>query len=185
MCIRDSYTTRLRDELVPFERDDQPGRTFYRNSGRSTRNGVELAWTQTWATHWSTQAGYTLNDFSFDDYQRDGTDFAGKRQPGIPRQQGFLTLRWTPGRITTSLRGRFIGELYADDANAVRVPGHALFDLGGSVSLGATGRWTLRAGINNLGDIDHADNVRINAFGGRYFEPAPGRHVFVGFNGEF
>ena len=179
------YTTRLRDELVPFERDDQPGRTFYRNSGRSTRNGVELAWTQTWATHWSTQAGYTLNDFSFDDYQRDGTDFAGKRQPGIPRQQGFLTLRWTPGRITTSLRGRFIGELYADDANAVRVPGHALFDLGGSVSLGAAGRWTLRAGINNLGDIDHADNVRINAFGGRYFEPAPGRHVFVGFNGEF
>ncbi|WP_348673177.1 TonB-dependent receptor [uncultured Abyssibacter sp.] len=179
------FTTRLRDELVPFERDDQPGRTFYRNSGRSSRDGVELAWTQQLTPRWSTHAGYTFSQFEFDDYMRDGMDFAGNRQPGIPRQHGYLTVSWAPGATLLSLRGRFIGELYADDANSTRVPGHALLDLGGSLPLDAKRRWTLRAGVNNLGDIDYADNVRINAFGGRYFEPAPGRHVYAGLEAAF
>src|SRR6185503_1772671 len=32
------------DELVPFELASQPGRTFFRNAGRSLRYGMELAW---------------------------------------------------------------------------------------------------------------------------------------------
>jgi iron complex outermembrane receptor protein len=36
------------------------------------------------------------------------------------------------------------------------------------------------AGINNLFDESYNNNIRINAFGGRYFEPATGRNVYVG-----
>ncbi len=36
-------------------------------------------------------------------------------------------------------------------------------------------------GTNNLFDESCNDNLRINAFGGRYFEPAPERNAFAGF----
>ncbi|MGB0515106.1 MAG: hypothetical protein ACPGJE_09735, partial [Wenzhouxiangellaceae bacterium] len=44
-----------------------------------------------------------------------------------------------------------------------------------------TGDWIVRlsAGVHNLLDQRYNDNVRINAFGGRYFEPAPDRHWFA------
>jgi len=49
------------------------------------------------------------------------------------------------------------------------------------------GKWLFQtyAGINNLFDESYNDNIRINAFGGRYFEPAPGRHVYVGVTANY
>ena len=35
-------------------------------------------------------------------------------------------------------------------------------------------------GINNLFDETYSDNLRINAFGGRFFEPAPDRNIYAG-----
>jgi len=35
-------------------------------------------------------------------------------------------------------------------------------------------------GINNLFNVAYNDNIRINAFGGRYYEPAPKMNVFAG-----
>jgi iron complex outermembrane receptor protein len=35
-------------------------------------------------------------------------------------------------------------------------------------------------GINNLFNEYYNSNIRINAFGGRYYEPAPERNVYAG-----
>ena len=35
-------------------------------------------------------------------------------------------------------------------------------------------------GVNNLLDVNYNANTRINAAGGRYFEPAPPLNVFAG-----
>jgi iron complex outermembrane receptor protein len=45
-----------------------------------------------------------------------------------------------------------------------------------------TGAWVLRPylGINNLLDEDYNNNIRINPFGGRFFEPAPLRNFYAG-----
>jgi iron complex outermembrane receptor protein len=37
-------------------------------------------------------------------------------------------------------------------------------------------------GINNIFNAHYSDNVRINAFGNRFFEPAPLSHFFLGFS---
>ena len=37
-------------------------------------------------------------------------------------------------------------------------------------------------GINNLFDEQYYDNVRLNAFGNRFYEPAPGFNVYLGLN---
>ncbi len=35
-------------------------------------------------------------------------------------------------------------------------------------------------GINNLFDESYNSDIRINAFGGRYYEPAPDRNLYAG-----
>ena len=52
--------------------------------------------------------------------------------------------------------------------------------LGASWSPG--GQWQIDPflGINNVFDEDYISNVRINGFGGRVLEPAPGRNVYGG-----
>jgi iron complex outermembrane receptor protein len=35
-------------------------------------------------------------------------------------------------------------------------------------------------GINNLFNTTYYDNIRLNAFGGRFYEPAPGRNFYLG-----
>ena len=39
---------------------------------------------------------------------------------------------------------------------------------------------SLFVGVNNIFDERYFSNVRINAFGGRAYEPAPGQHIYGG-----
>jgi iron complex outermembrane receptor protein len=75
----------------------------------------------------------------------------------------------------------YSGDLYADNANLVKVSSYTVANLRFSIDI-PSGKWLFRtyAGINNLFDESYNNNIRINAFGGRYFEPAPGRNVYVG-----
>jgi iron complex outermembrane receptor protein len=36
------------------------------------------------------------------------------------------------------------------------------------------------AGVNNISDENYADNIRLNAAFGRYYEPAPERNIYAG-----
>ena len=42
------------------------------------------------------------------------------------------------------------------------------------------GSLRLFTGLNNLSNTTYYDNIRINTFGGRYYEPAPTRNIYVG-----
>ena len=58
----------------------------------------------------------------------------------------------------------------------MRSPGQVLVHLhGGWRWRTGDGLWSLSAGVDNLLGRDTLDTLRINAAGGRYFEPAPGR----------
>ena len=63
-----------------------------------------------------------------------------------------------------------------------QVTGPALaFDLAAERRFRAAGlEWRGFARVNNLFDRDVVGSVIVNAGGGRYFEPAPGRHWMVG-----
>ena len=92
-----------------------------------------------------------------------------------------LAFRDEQGRFA-NLTVRHAGALYADNRNANKVPGYTVTDL----RFGQTWDWsdyalTAHLGLNNLTDERYFDNIRINAFGGRFFEPAPDRQIFGGF----
>jgi iron complex outermembrane receptor protein len=173
----------LEDELIPFELAAFPDRTFYSNAGSSSRMGLETALSWQHDSGFGIDASFTWSDFEFDSFIDDnGNDHSGNQLPGLPEQFGYLGFTYaTVNGFSGVLEAVYAGELYTNNANSVEVPSYTVANLRFNIDIRG-GEWLFRtyAGINNLFDEDYNDNIRINAFGSRYFEPAPGRHVYVG-----
>ena len=174
----------LEDELIPFELAAFPDREFYSNAGSSSRTGLETALSWNNQSGFEIDASFTWSDFKFDNFiDGSGSDFSGNMLPGLPQQFGYLGFNYaSTNGFSGLLEVVYAGDLYADNANTAEVSGYTVSNLRFSFDFD-TGKWLLRtfAGINNLFDEDYNNNIRINAFGGRFFEPAPGRHFYVGF----
>jgi iron complex outermembrane receptor protein len=127
---------------------------------------------------------YTYSDFTFDRFVSSaGQVFDGKRLPGIPRHQVFAELAYRhPAGLYAIWDILGVGGLYADNANATRIEGYQVSTLRVGHEWQA-GSWHVSpfVGVNNLFDEAYNGNVRVNAFGARYFEPAPDLNVFGGF----
>ena len=175
------YSIDLDDELLSYQLPDEPGRTYYRNIGESSRDGIETSLAWQLAPAWRVDASYSYARNRFDRYSLDGTDYADNEIPGLPRHLGFVELAWRPGRWSARVNARAVGSFYADDANQVRVPGVVLTNLRVAYRLPlAKMEITPYFGVDNLFDRAHFDNIRINASAQRYFEPGPGRTIFAG-----
>ena len=174
----------VEDELTPYQDPAQPGRTFFENAGSSDRDGIEIAYTRQLGAEVELSAAYTWSDFVFDRFEdADGDIFDGNRIPGIPQDLLQLGLSWFgDAGIYTSWDMTYTGELYADNANEVKVDAYTVSNLrAGYNHFSRDLEGSIFAGINNLFDEAYYGNIRINAaFGGRYFEPAPERNLFVG-----
>ena len=170
------------NEILPYELEAFPGRAFYRNAGATQRWGVEVFGSYQWE-QWELQASMTQAQYRF----TENNTSEGNTLPGIPNSQFFLQLGYTSlQNWQFQLTGEHIGSLYADTANAVQIEAFQKVRLQGgkTVALGNL-ELNLFAGINNLFDVRYFDNIRLNAFGGRYYEPAPGRNAFFGLSAAF
>lgn len=176
------------DELVPFEVPAFPGRTFFVNAGESTRTGIEagLQWQNKLGL--SVSLSLTYSDFRFNRFTDDnGVDFSGNRLPGVPRHLAYANLAFDRGAGWFGLAEvTYAGSFFADNANTTRTDSYLLSNLRFGFRY-ERDRWqsSIFAGVNNLLDEFYFDNVRTNAFGGRYFEPAPPRNVYAGFSVRF
>ena len=173
----------IEDELIPFELATSPGRTFYSNAGKSTRTGVETALSWTGEAGIGVDASLTWSDFTFDDFVDDnGNDFSGSNLPGLPEFFGYLGLKYqSENGFLATFETSYSGDLFANNANTVKVPSYVVSGLRASYQF-ESGNWLFQpyGGINNLFDENYNSNIRINAFGGRYFEPAPDRNYYAG-----
>jgi iron complex outermembrane receptor protein len=172
----------VRNALVPFQVPQAEGREFFRNAGESRHRGLEIG------AHGGlgparVSAAYTYSDFVFID---DGLASAldGNRIPGVPPHHLFAGLRVEAGRgFAVESELDHTSEYFATDANdpASVNPAATVLDL----RLLATtrfGRFAARPfiAVNNLTNERYNSSVVVNAFGGRYFEPAPGRNLVLG-----
>lgn len=178
------FAVRTRDEIVNIQTD---GNAFS-NAGRTRRHGVELGAEYFLSDRLSLAGAYTWSDFRFRDFEDDdGNDFAGNRLPGLPRHALFGEVAWRePDGAYALLDTLIVSSVYADNANDEAVAGHGVVNarIGTVQTMGASEVETF-VGINNLLDKDYFSNVRINAAGGQFFEPAPGRNVHAGVRARF
>lgn len=171
----------LDDELIPFE-DSESGRTAFRNAGRSRRYGLEVEWAAQLLDSLRWTGAVTWIDAEFRDYVVDGVELDGNQEPGIPSWWIFqeLAYRHSSG-FYAALEAFFVDALFVDDANTTRSPSYELLNLRAGF-VHTAGAWTFSPflGLANLTDAEYDGTVRLNAQGGRFFEPAPGFNAYGG-----
>lgn len=170
------------DDIVPFELEAFPDRTFFRNAGSAERFGVEVA-TVFWLNNTIRfNASYAWSRFTYNRFEIPLGNFNGNRLPGIPEHLAFLQgLYRSQKGLVIRWNMQYRGDFFANDSNAVTEASAVISNLSVSQKLSFDG-WNLSPyfGVNNLFDTQYNDNVRLNAFGGRFFEPAPGINVYGG-----
>ena len=171
------YTINTQNEILPYELADFPDRDFYRNAGSTTRRGIELFWEHRRGP-WEWMASYNYASIKFDNYVLRDKNLSGNKLPGVPEQQFTASLKYNfLGGWGTALQSQYSGNLYADDANQTMVEDYFLVNFRLWKSLD---KISFFCGINNLLDKTYFDNIRINAYGKRYYEPAPMRNFYLG-----
>jgi len=168
------------NEILPYELEAFPGRFFYQNAGATRRYGIELAGAFQWK-RWDIQASLTQAQHQFK--AQDATEAVDKKSlPGIPNSQAFLQLLYTSTNDWNwMLSGEQLGRFYANNSNSVVIQSFqkVRFQALKTVQV-PWGELHFLGGINNLLNQTYFDNIRLNAFGGRYYEPAPGRNLYLG-----
>jgi iron complex outermembrane receptor protein len=128
-------------------------------------------------------ASYAYNDFRFGRYPSGGTDLRGNRLTGTTPHTLSAGLEFTE-RLGFYLSPNLSHQasVVLTDASTETAPGYWVF--------GARGGWrrtlaghletNLYAGLDNATDRRYSLGNDLNAFGGRYFQPAPGRAWYAG-----
>ena len=106
----------------------------------------------------------------------------GNALPGVPEHRAAIRLEVSRGGLFVAPEASARSRLWADDANTASASGAVVFDV-------AFGHRGVRAGgalllpfvrVQNVLDAQTVGSVAINARGGRFYEPAPGRGVSAG-----
>jgi iron complex outermembrane receptor protein len=171
------------DELVAFEIPTQPGRDFFNNAGKSERKGFEMLLATEPVDGLKASLAYTYSDFTFEKFiDVNANDFGGKTIPGIPEHlvHADLTYAHNSG-LFANFDVLYSDKVFTNNANSASSDSYVVSNL----KLGYTrffNNWEFSPfiGVNNLADEHYNGNVRINAFGQRFFEPAPERNIYGG-----
>lgn len=161
------------------------GRATYKNAGKTTRQGVELAVSSEIGGGLSAYGSYAYLDAQFDDaFVSNGNPVAaGNKIPGAPETTAYAELAWRLPSIGmfTAVEARYTGKIYVNDVNS---------DFTGESTVV---NWRLSfeqklgpitvsefARIENLFDETYVGGVNVNDGNSRFFAPAPGRNSLLG-----
>jgi iron complex outermembrane recepter protein len=173
------FQVRTRDEIVQVA--TEPDR--FANAARTRRSGLEAGLAYDLGPGLTLTGAYTWARYRFREFtDATGEDLRGRRLPGLPEHVLFAELAWRePGGVYAILDTLALGPVHADNANREPVAGYAIvnFRIGARRMVNGTEIETFAA-LNNLTDRHYFSNVRVNAAGGRYFEPAPERNLYAG-----
>ncbi|MFQ5513757.1 MAG: TonB-dependent receptor family protein [Myxococcota bacterium] len=187
------FALRIRNALVPFEDARDPGRsdTFFRNAGEVRRQGLELGLSARLRTGLSVRAVYSWARFRYHDFDarelllgggESVVELDGRREPNTAEHTLGAELRMEhPSGLFAVLSLRRFSERDVDDANTLESEAATLSDLRLGYRLDRPGiQLTPVLGFRNWSGTDYDGSLRPNAGGGRFFEPAPGREIYLG-----
>jgi iron complex outermembrane receptor protein len=163
------------------------GRAFFRNAGKTHNDGAEIGVSVAPVGGLTLNGAYTYARYRFAEYLLGDTlSLAGNRLPGVPEHFWRLGLRASlPADFYLDADHTISTSVAADDANT---PSLIVPAWGAGVTNARFG-WNGRAGtmdiapfvgVNNLWDRRYVGSVTLNGIGGRVYEPAPRRVIYVG-----
>lgn len=176
------FRTDLEDDLVPFEVPADPGRQFFRNAGESRHTGWEVSVDGRLSDAARVRVAYTHVNARFRSFVTEDADHSGNRVPGLAPDRVDALAVFTRGPAYVEARGLYQGPVPVDDAGAFSSPDYFVADLRAGLERVPVGGILASPylAVANVFDERYNSSVTVNAFGGRYFEPGPGRTYRVG-----
>ncbi|WP_114777413.1 TonB-dependent receptor family protein [Botryobacter ruber] len=183
-----AFAFRLRETIV--SRQDVSSVAVSRNVGSTRQNGVETALAYTFTDNaeqflsflqlWTS---YTYSHFRFKAYQQNNTDLSGNKLTGVAPHAATtgLDLRTRPG-FYLNLTTNYSDRIPLTDENTVFSEAYLVAGARAGIRrpLGRHLSLDLFAGIDNATDQKYSLGNDLNAFGARYFQPAPPRNYYGG-----
>jgi iron complex outermembrane recepter protein len=187
------FQFRLSDAIV--RRVDSTGAEYFINAGGTNQKGFEgfAEWyailnpSKKAIQQLRIWTSFTLFDFKFTDYTVASTDFSGKNITGVPDKVfligadiGFL------GNFYLNTTFNYTSRLPLNDANAVYASQYRLLQsrLGWRIPMRKMAL-EIFTGVDNALNQKYSLGNDINAFGSRFYNPAPVRNYFGGVNWRF
>jgi iron complex outermembrane receptor protein len=187
------FSFRLEDAIV--RRVDAQGAEYFVNAGGTKQNGVE-AFMESYVVNspggilrqmriWSSASFF---DFVFSDYKVNTNDYSGNKLTGVPSKVilAGLDASFAAG-FYLNATFNYTSTLPLTDANDVFADDYRLWQgrIGWKHKWKANVATELFAGIDNAGNELYSLGNDINAFGRRYYNPAPERNYFAGLRVTF
>ncbi|MGY6561545.1 MAG: TonB-dependent receptor [Luteibaculaceae bacterium] len=180
------FNNRLRETITTFVNEN--GVVLFQNSGETNQFGLETSVSATLLKR-KTKAlntikhrvSYQYYDFEFRNYTQRENDFSGNQLTGVPTHALDNVLQTNIYKeLVWQIHHRYVSETPLNDANTVFADAFSLVNTSLIWPI-AFKKFTLRTqiGVENLLDITYSLGNDLNAFGGRFFQPAPGRNYFV------
>lgn len=181
-----SFYYRLKDSIVQQQSDR--GTVLFRNAGSTKQVGIEINTSVLLVEdydapleqlRWNT--AYTWNHFRFDEYLTVDGDFSGNELTGVAPNVlvSSLFAQSKPGLYGT-VSFTYNDRIPLEDDNSVYSEAYKLVQLKTGWKGAIINKLTadVSFGIDNLLDERYSRGFDINAFGGRYYQPAPERNWF-------
>lgn len=184
------YLMTLDNAIVPSV--DSLGALVYNNTGTVEQQGLEgkisytfvkdkytnISFAQVWGN-------FTLQDFKFGEYEKNGENLEGNQLTGVPStifNTGFNFALKNGFYLNTSLR--YVGETPVNDVNSTFADAYTLLTArtGYRFFIGENWSAEVYAGGTNLLDETYSSFLQLNGFGGQYFNPSAPRSFYTGVN---
>ena len=179
----------LKDAIV--RQTNAAGAEYFTNAGAVVQKGVEaeLNWVilnsvgNKKINLLQLNSAYTRNNFKFGDYQSGNANYKGNNLTGVPDEilvAGIQTEFLNHFYLNVNLN--YTGTMPLNDANSAKASAYRLWQS----KLGWKGRIRKKSFdvymlIDNITNEQYSLGNDINAFGGRFFNPAPTRNFLFGF----
>lgn len=183
------YNYNMDNGIVRHLRDN--GAEFYLNAGEIKQKGIEASiWayllpmqTGRFIQTLSLQSAVSYNHYRFGNYQVNDNDFSRNKVTAVPdwvwTNSLFITF---PKQFRLNVSHNFTSAMPLDDANSFFSDKFHLVQLKGSWNrkMNQSLQIEFFAGIDNLLNEKYSLGNDINAFGNRFFNPAPTRNYYGG-----
>lgn len=180
-----AYFIRTKNELIPFQVETAPGQDYFRNAGSTIRRGGEATLRFSPVAVMDLISTLTYIDACYKKFTVKGSDFTGNLIPGINHFHWDTELKCHNSKgFCFSIKMENYGKMYVDDANSESTKTYTLVDLivgHDGLTLGKNWKksFIFSGGISNLFNRKFITAVTVNASANRYFEPGPGRTIYV------
>ncbi|MDX5435850.1 MAG: TonB-dependent receptor [Pontibacter sp.] len=179
---------RLKETIV--SRQDVSSVAVFRNVGNTDQKGLETSLGYTLLDE-PTQslsllkvwASYTYSHFRFDEYQQDENDYSGNEMTGVAPHAATAGLDLnTRFGLYLNLTANYVDEIPLNDENTVYADSYLVAGARAGIKrqLGQHLGLEVFGGVDNLTDKKYSLGNDLNAFGARYFQPAPARNYYGG-----